>query len=331
MESAPRQAPQQDPSLPRIAVLLATHNGARYLAELVDSVLRQRNVSVELMVSDDQSADGTWEMLQEWSGAEPRIRLLPREGRFGGSAPNFYHLLLSIDPARYAAIAFADQDDVWLDWKLAHHLELLRQHGVGGVSSSILAFWPDGRERTIDKSGAMRRFDHLFQSPGPGCTFLITPALADLVRNCLTRPEFGASTFECHDWLVYAIARTCGLGWHISDRLSVRYRQHGFNEVGVNSGLGAVRRRLRWIVDRTYGRWASRVLHVARSAAMMTGSPPPPETISAFQIALAGRRRLADRLLIAATHPLGVRAEGPDPAEASRRPGIGGTGATRPG
>jgi rhamnosyltransferase len=291
--------------------LLATHNGFRFIRDQVDSILGQHGVSVDLVVSDDLSTDSTWETLVQWAQRDQRIKLLPRTHGFGGSAPNFYHLLLSVDPSRYDAVAFADQDDVWFDWKLRHHFDLLENLGVGGVSSSILAFWPSGRERPINKAGPMRRFDHLFQSPGPGCTILISPALAELVRVCLARPETGAAAFDCHDWLVYAIGRSGGFGWHISERPSVRYRQHSSNEVGVNYGLRAMRRRIEWLTNRTYEKWASSVLHVARSAAAIAGTVPPPDRISALQIALAGRRRLVDRLLIAATHPFGIRVAQP--------------------
>ena len=82
----------------------------------------------------------------------------------------------------------------------------------------------------MEKAGALRRYDHLFQGPGPGCTFLVTPKLATLVRSCLAREEIGASRFAFHDWLIYAIARASGMGWHISERPSLRYRQHGSNE-----------------------------------------------------------------------------------------------------
>lgn len=294
--------------VPRIAVLLATHDGAQFVRDQVDSILRQQGVAPEVVVSDDGSTDGTWELLQEWARTESRLRLLPRERKFGGAAPNFYHLLLSVDPVAFDAIALADQDDVWEDWRLEYHLSLLREHGVGGVSSSVLAFWPDGRERVVEKAGAMRRFDHLFQSPGPGCTFLLTPALTGMVRTCLSHSDLGASNFVFHDWLIYAIARSCGFGWHISDRPSLRYRQHGSNEWGANFGMGAIKRRMQRLVDGTYRQWASNVLRIARGAATLCGALPPPERVSAVQIALEGRRRFSDRMLIAATHPLGIRA-----------------------
>ena len=82
--------------------------------------------------------------------------------------------------------------------------------------------------------------------------------------------------------------------------------------MGANAGVIAARRRLGRLLDGTYRRWAGEVLHAAREAARLAGVSPPPERISAYQIATEGRRRLPDRLLLAALLPLGVRARGPD-------------------
>lgn len=63
---------------PLITVLMATYNGMPFLPDQVTSILDQGGVRVELFVSDDQSADGTWEWLQGKARDDTRIRLLPR-------------------------------------------------------------------------------------------------------------------------------------------------------------------------------------------------------------------------------------------------------------
>ena len=126
---------------PRIVVLLATHDAVRLVEAQVQSILDQKGVEVTVVVSDDGSTDGTWELIEGTARADPRVRLLPRRRRFGSAAPNFYHLLLEVDLAQFDAVALADQDDIWFDWKLGHHLELLRENAVGGllVGAGLLA------------------------------------------------------------------------------------------------------------------------------------------------------------------------------------------------
>ena len=42
-----------------------------------------------------------------------------------------------------------------------------------------------------------------------------------------------------HDWLMYAFARSNGYKWFIDPKPSMRYRQHGKNQVGANTGFQA--------------------------------------------------------------------------------------------
>src|SRR3990170_1693773 len=97
--AAPPATVQSNPH-PRVAVLLATYNGVAYIADQFDSILNQQGCVVDVWVSDDQSTDGTWEWLQGKSRTEPRILLLPRTGRFGNAARNFYRLFRDSEPSR---------------------------------------------------------------------------------------------------------------------------------------------------------------------------------------------------------------------------------------
>ena len=67
-----------------------------------------------------------------------------------------------------------------------------------------------------------------------------------------------------HDWFVYAYARAHGYKWVIDDYASMRYRQHGENQVGVNAGFGA----FAWRVRRVLNGWG---LSQARLIAGLVG------------------------------------------------------------
>ena len=49
--------------LKRIAVLMSTYNGEKYLAEQLESCLQQKDVAVDILVRDDGSKDGTVSLL----------------------------------------------------------------------------------------------------------------------------------------------------------------------------------------------------------------------------------------------------------------------------
>lgn len=234
-----------DPAVPpRVAVLLATHNGERYLEEQLETILGQTGVDLTLIASDDGSTDRTRAILDETAAADPRIRVLP-PGIFGAPAPNFFRALEELDLDAVDYVGFADQDDLWVPGKLASHVALLREHGADGVSSNVTAFTADGGRVLIRKDYPQRLADHLFETPGPGSTFLLTTRLAGLVREQLRNPDSPARRVFAHDWLIYALARSADLRWVIDPTSTVDYRQHDRNAVGANTGLGQALKRIR--------------------------------------------------------------------------------------
>lgn len=243
---------------PRVCVLLATCNGIDWIDEQLDSILNQENVDVTVLVSDDHSTDGTMEYIANRSVSDSRIKPLPKK-QFGSPAKNFYRLLMDVDIQEFDYFALADQDDIWLSDKLIRLSKALTSNQADGVSSNSVAFWEDGSRALIDKAQPFRRFDYLFESAGPGCTFLISPKLLSKVKNVLKYHWDIASEIRAHDWLIYATCRANGLGWFISSTPTVKYRQHANNALGVNLGLKARLFRLRQILSGNYRRQVQKI------------------------------------------------------------------------
>lgn len=248
----------------KVAVLLATHNGINWLAEQVTSILGQQDVDVRLIVSDDASTDGTSQWLKILAQEDNRVVLLPCGSGYGSAGRNFYRLVLEADTSDCDYVAFADQDDIWLKNKLKSQIRLSVQHGADGVSSNVVAFWRDGSRGLIDKAEPLRRLDFIFESAGPGCTFLLSPWLIGQVRRVLSDANSEARQIELHDWLVYAVCRALGRKWHIDSVPTMKYRQHANNVVGVNYGLKARLIRLRRIADGWYRREVVKICMVCQ-------------------------------------------------------------------
>lgn len=68
-------------TVPRFSVLIPTYNGARYLAEAIDSVLHQTYPDFELLVLDNASTDETPELLARYR--DPRLRTFRNERNLG--------------------------------------------------------------------------------------------------------------------------------------------------------------------------------------------------------------------------------------------------------
>jgi glycosyltransferase involved in cell wall biosynthesis len=103
-----------------ISVLMATFNGEAFVQEAIDSVLRQRRVKLELVVTDDGSTDATPVIVRGLARDDPRIRFEAQ--RHAGMAATRNACLAR---ARGSQIALLDQDDRCPDDKLARQLSLL--------------------------------------------------------------------------------------------------------------------------------------------------------------------------------------------------------------
>ena len=47
---------------PKVCVLMSTYNGEKYVKEQIESILNQKNVELTLLIRDDGSSDGTYDI-----------------------------------------------------------------------------------------------------------------------------------------------------------------------------------------------------------------------------------------------------------------------------
>ncbi|MDO5672136.1 MAG: glycosyltransferase [Actinomycetaceae bacterium] len=253
---------------PKVLVLLATYNAGPWIQEQLSSILEQADVELSLLVSDDDSTDGTREYLEEIAHKNPRVSIAPKREGAAGSAQNFLYLchLALAYVGDYDWVAFADQDDIWHSQKLIRQVDLAVRWQASGVSSSVLALYPDGHLEPIRKDYPQRPLDYVCESPGPGCTFLMRPEVLDLTLRAAKAIDSNEVGF--HDWLVYAATRAAGKTWVIGSWPSVKYRQHASNVHGANRGLGAIKQRL----GQLSSGWYRRQFILMATAAVATAS-----------------------------------------------------------
>ncbi len=236
----------------RCLVLLAVFNGMRWLPEQLQSILAQEGVNVSILVSVDQSSDSSEAWIRNQAELHPNITVLPDGQCFGGAAPNFYRLMRDAFVDEFDYIAFSDQDDLWYPNKLARAIAQLQEKKADGYSSNVLAFWPNGKTKLIDKAQAQVRWDYLFEAAGPGCTYVISSALARGFQTCLMERKSEANQVGLHDWFLYAFARSHEFSWVIDPWPSMQYRQHEANQVGSNTGWNAF-----WMrANKVFNGWA---------------------------------------------------------------------------
>ena len=237
---------------PNIAILLAAYNGMQWIEEQIESILNQSDVDVSIFISVDLSTDGTYEWCKEKESLNNRIIILPYGDKFGGAAKNFFRLIHDVDFSDFDFVSLADQDDIWLPNKLQHAISLIQLNGYDAVSSDVIAFWEDGREKLVKKSYPQKKYDYLFEAAGPGCTYVFKAGALVKFQSFLRKRSAYVNEVALHDWMIYAYLRHNGYKWWIDDRLLMKYRQHSNNQVGFNSGLQAYKKRIFMVREKWY-------------------------------------------------------------------------------
>lgn len=105
---------------PFLSVIIPTHNKAPHVGRALSSVINQEFDSMELIIVDDASTDGSGKIVERFD--DRRIRKFQRgEAGLGGYAARN----LGIRKARGQWVAFLDADDEWLPGHLRRLFELL--------------------------------------------------------------------------------------------------------------------------------------------------------------------------------------------------------------
>jgi glycosyltransferase involved in cell wall biosynthesis len=130
---------------PRVSVQILTYNHAEFVAQALDSVLRQRtSFDWEIVVGDDCSTDGTCEILELYARKHPeRIRLLLRPQGLGPHDLNLAgnnNFLATYHECRGEYVALLDGDDYWTDdSKLEKQVRFLDTHPSCSLSCHAVA------------------------------------------------------------------------------------------------------------------------------------------------------------------------------------------------
>ena len=223
-----------------ISIAMCTYNGARFLQPQLDSLLAQTRLPDQIVICDDRSSDGTWQILEQFVSKARRMGVdvhLQRNDANLGYVRNFQACLQLCSGE---LIFLCDQDDVWMAQKLERFSARFAQ------DPSLVLLHADAR--LVDADGEDLHcglFESLEISAGELSALHAGQALSVLLRrNTVTgataalRRELVATALPVepgwiHDeWLAMAAAASGGrvdcLEWAAID-----YRQHGGNQIGA--------------------------------------------------------------------------------------------------
>jgi len=101
---------------PTVSIAIPAYNCERYIAQSIESLLKQSYGDFELVISDNASTDGTEAVCRQYAAADPRVRYVRRSDNIGG--PGNFRYVFSLCSGRYHKWSTAD--DHW-------HPEFLRE------------------------------------------------------------------------------------------------------------------------------------------------------------------------------------------------------------
>lgn len=224
---------------PTVFIALATHNGASFVVDQVESIRRQSFSDWTLLVRDDASSDGTPELLRGLAAVDRRIVLVEDDRTRLGAAQNFGRLMEQAYRQGAEYLFFADQDDVWQPDKLHRQLQVMAQAERSSGQRRPYLVYSDlavvdeqlhQLHRSFLKHSRLYHEDHepwktlIGRSYVLGCACLINRPLMEFAL-----PVPGAAVM--HDWWV-ALCAACVGGIAFLDEPLVLYRRHAANASG---------------------------------------------------------------------------------------------------
>lgn len=204
----------------KISIAMTTFNGAEYLQEQLQSFLYQTQQPNELIIIDDCSTDETETIISEFAKAAPFTVEYSQNENNLGYCSNFNATLMK---TKGDFVFLSDQDDVWLDSKIAKTAEIFEQepgkyliiHDLAFCDQSLKPVGQTKLERLRSISGNHRSY----------VTGMATAVRKEFLDLCLPIPNNPMIT---HDLWLHECANLLGVKKVIPDVLAL-YRRHSSN------------------------------------------------------------------------------------------------------
>lgn len=207
-----------------ISVCIATYNGEKYIGQQLNSILSQLTDKDEVIISDDNSDDGTISLIKSLN--DNRIKIFINDKNNSGYTNNFQNCILK---SKGDSILLCDQDDIWFKNKVERTLSALKTNDF--VASDAL--FVDRNLKSLKQTffslrGGWKPFflSNLYKQKYLGCCLAFNRIL---LNKILPFPK--NSQFATHDLWISLIG-TCYYKSKVLNEPLIYYRRHGNNVSG---------------------------------------------------------------------------------------------------
>lgn len=151
-----------------VSIITPCYNSISYIAQSIESVLSQTYHNWEMIIVDDCSTDGSFEIINRYAKSDNRIKVYKTEYP-SGSPVLPRNIAIKNAVGRY--IAFLDSDDMWLPKKLEEQIHIFKTNlDTAVVFSYYEKISEDGkRQNRIVKSPKSVTYNKLLYGNVIGC------------------------------------------------------------------------------------------------------------------------------------------------------------------
>lgn len=220
-----------------ISVAMATYNGEKHLAAQLDSIIPQLSKGDEIVISDDQSTDGTLALITSYINQGAPIQFVQNPDK--GCMSNFQN---AISKCQNEFIYLCDQDDIWCENKVEVIQATFAQDPELLVIVSDLQIVDDQLNVIEDSFYNLRNsgaglFKNIIKNSYIGCAMAFR---AELVPQILPFPKH----IPMHDVWIGLRAEKLGHVEFIKDKL-ILYRRHENNVTEIKN-VSSLKQKLVW-------------------------------------------------------------------------------------
>ncbi len=208
----------------KVQVLLSTYNGEKYLQEQIESILKQEDVEISLLIRDDGSCDKTIEIIENLKRKNSNISYYPGDNL--GPARSFMDLINKSGNFDY--YAFSDQDDVWKPKKLISAINKLKQSNKPSLYMSSLEIVDENLNfiETKQVDGNFCFEGEMIKNFATGCTQVFNKTLMEIIKS------YTPNYIIMHDSWITRVCYAIGGNVIIDNNSNILYRQHQGNVLG---------------------------------------------------------------------------------------------------
>lgn len=209
--------------LPVISVVIACYNGERFLSQQLESVIAQTYSNLEIIISDDNSTDATWEIIEQFAKKDSRIKAYRNKINLG-YIKNFER---SITTCTGEYVAFCDQDDIWHKEKLFIQMKAIQNHSLCYCDSEFIDEQNHNFNKKLSDIKNLRSYTTCLPFVLGNCI----SGHATLIKTKRLLQSLPFPAFIPYDWYL-AFFCSCTGNIKYIDQPLVQYRQHQNNSIG---------------------------------------------------------------------------------------------------